>query len=282
MNILTFDIEDWFHLLEYDGSSSPSSWYHFESRVESSTDIILDILQSEKKKATFFVLGWVAKKYPDLIKKIHDSGHHIGSHSYYHQLVHRLSPQDFNEDLSRSCDVISEITNTKVDAFRAPGFSITDQTMWAFEILLNNGILYDSSIFSPNRHHGGVREIDINSPVIFEFEGRQLKQFPMSYVNFLTKRIVFSGGGYLRLCPKFILIQLSKLANYNMIYLHPRDFDAQQPRLSDLSKARYFRSYIGLQSTHKKLHDLCKLNGMSIKEYDKMLNWKKLERFIIG
>ena len=282
INILTIDLEEWFHFLEYECVESPEKWDHFESRIEASCDIILGILESENRKATFFILGWLAEKYPHIVKKIDDLGHHIGSHSHYHQLVHQLSRKQFDEDLKKSCEVISNITNKKVDCFRAPGFSITDQTLWALEVLIEHGIVYDASMFTANRFHGGIRGFQLNAPTIIEISGKDLKQFPMSYLSFGEYKIIFSGGGYLRLCPKFFVKKFAKRLPYNMTYVHPRDFDFHQPRFNDFSYLRYFRAYVGLRSTSSKFRQLCELDGLSIKQCDNIIDWSKAPRIKIA
>jgi peptidoglycan-N-acetylglucosamine deacetylase len=274
VNILTIDLEDWFHLLEYVPSSNVTTWDSYESRIFSSTDLILEILDEHKAEATFFVLGWIADRYPSLIERIHNAGHHIGSHSYAHKLVHTLTPKEFKQDLADSCYAISNVTNSKVDAYRAPGFSITDTATWAFEILAEHEIKFDASVFTAKRHHGGMSKFEMKEPSIISGNSFTLKEFPMNYVEFFKRKIILSGGGYLRLCPHILLQIYASKIDYNMVYLHPRDFDIAQPRLQDISLKRYIRSYIGLASTYRKFHTLSSMNSASIRQLDNYLKWE--------
>ena len=144
MNILTFDIEDWFHC---DFISDNSTWSNYETRIHKSVDLILDHLSQNNLKGTFLILGWIANRYPEVVKKIYDLGHEIGCHSYYHELVHRMTREEFYADTVNALNTIENIIGEKVVIYRAPAFSITEKTLWAFEVLADLGIEYDSSIF---------------------------------------------------------------------------------------------------------------------------------------
>ena len=278
MNIITIDLEDWFHLLEYAETSDMVKWNDFESRIQYATQIILRILNDNQVTATFFILGWVADKYPELVKEIHEAGHHIGSHSYAHELVHQQTAERFEDDLRASCYSISSITNEKVDSFRAPGFSITDDALWAFRILAENEIKYDASMFTATRSHGGMASLNVLEPSILKVGDLQLKEFPMSYLQIFKRKFVFSGGGYLRVTPCYLMKFFASVSHYNMVYVHPRDFDFGQPRLTNLSLLRYFKTYIGLSTTAEKFSYLTTRNAMSIKESDDLINWNLTEK----
>ena len=144
MNILTFDIEEWFHC---DFISGDENWSNYEVRIHKNTDFILNTLSKYDRKATFFILGWIAVKYPEIVMKIHNEGHEIGCHSMKHELVHRFSPEEFRKDTQNAITVIEQVIGEKVIMYRAPAFSFTEDTPWAFEILNELGITHDASIF---------------------------------------------------------------------------------------------------------------------------------------
>lgn len=273
MNILTFDIEDWFHILDYEGTLSSCKWSSLESRVEYITEIILNKLASANKCATFFVLGWVAEQFPHLIKKISDAGHEIGSHTFSHELIYRQQRQDFERDLVRSLDVIEGITQKKLISFRAPGFSINRHSIWAFDTLIKHGFIYDASIFPARRSHGGIHDLKVSEPFLIKTDSGFIKEFPMTYYSCLGKKIVFSGGGYLRLTPRPVINYLLSSRRYDMIYLHPRDFDVDQPKIEDLNLVRHFKYYVNISKSWKKLDDILKMPIDTISSYGEKIDW---------
>ena len=147
-NILSFDIEDWFHPEIFSGKFPLDQWDKLESRVRRDTDIILNFLSKRNLKSTFFILGWVAEKYPQIVKDAVSAGHEIGSHGYSHRMITQMNPESFREDLRRSLDVLNDLSPDPVVGFRAPTFSITEKTQWALPIMFEEGIRYDSSGFS--------------------------------------------------------------------------------------------------------------------------------------
>jgi peptidoglycan-N-acetylglucosamine deacetylase len=261
MKILTFDIEDWFHILDNPSTSSPENWENFSSRLEESLDMILEILENSNQKATFFILGWVAMKYPKLVKKISDLGYSIGSHSYAHQLAYEQTFSEFSIDLEKSIKVLQDVTGKEVLAYRAPGFSIKQSNLWVFEMLIKNGIKLDSSIFPAPRGHGGLLSFPYQTPTLIQSSIGEITEFPLNYNTLFGKKIVFSGGGYFRFFPKMVLKKWFRESDYLMTYFHPRDFDKDQPMIKDLSMARKFKSYYGLNSTQNKLREILKENN---------------------
>ena len=257
-HLMSIDLEDWFHLLDNDETRTPDQWATFPSRVENNTQRLLDLFEKHKTKATFFVLGWMAEKHPDLIRKIQSLGHEIGCHSYAHPLIYNLTKSEFESDLIKSLNIIEDITKEKVTSYRAPGFSITNDCKWAFDILAKNGIKYDSSVFPTERSHGGLPGFP-EKPFIIDTVYGNIKEYPISTAVILGKKIVFSGGGYFRLFPYwYISRQFSKhqIKNQPVItYFHPRDIDPKQPVLK-LSKVRKFKSYVNLAGTFDKLDKL--------------------------
>ena len=255
MNILTFDVEDWFHILDHQETEDPISWDKYPSRVVKNTQRILDVLDNQKQIATFFCLGWVAERHPDLIKDILSRGHELGSHSYHHQLAYKQSRQDFREDLQRSIAILEDISGNKITAYRAPGFSVTQENPWVFDELIEAGITHDCSVFPTQRAHGGFQGVPA-TPFTLERDGGVIKAFPMNTFRVLGQDVVFSGGGYFRLLNYHIIRQMMLRSGYVMTYFHPRDFDAEQPMIPGLSMARRVKSYVGIKEAMPKLERL--------------------------
>ncbi|MGH1339953.1 MAG: polysaccharide deacetylase family protein [Nannocystales bacterium] len=243
MRLLTFDIEDWFHILEHEPTADPRTWPRFESRVRRGTERILEALARHQQRATFFCLGWVAERCPAVVRAIDEAGHEIGTHSYAHQMVHQLTPAAFEADLARSIGILCELTGKPVTSYRAPGFSITAQTPWAFESLLRAGIETDASLFPTWRMHGGFRGA-MRRPGWIETPSGRLREFPMSLSS--VAELPVAGGGYFRLFPSRLVHALIRREPYVMTYFHPRDFDAGQPTIPGLSALRCLRSYVGV------------------------------------
>lgn len=283
MKILTFDIEDWFHILDNPDTRGISEWSKFESRLQKNMDTIFSILSDNQQKATFFVLGWIAEKYPEQVRRIVEAGHNVGSHTHLHQLVYEQSHKEFEADLIKSISTLEDVTGIKVKYFRAPGFSITSETPWAFEAILANGIEIDSSIFPASRAHGGFQDFGSAKPAILECKGMKLKEFPINTYNVLGKEVIFSGGGYFRLFPYQAINQFTKQSNYVMTYFHPRDFDPKQPMVPGLGLSRKFKSYYGLKRTEHKLRRWLKdFSFVDIDTADQNTVWEKVEVKIIG
>ena len=274
MNILTFDIEEWFHC---DFISDSSTWQGYEVRIHNATDKILQALDEHKIKATFFILGWIAEKYPEVVKKIQSVGHEIACHSYKHELVHRMDPKSFRKDTEYSMKLIENITGEKIITYRAPAFSLTEETSWAFEILTELGIEYDCSILPSSSHdYGGFPSFGESLPSIIEINGLRIKEFPMNTVSLMGKQMIFSGGGFFRLFPYFLINKWTKQSDYVMSYFHPRDFDYEQPMLPQLSFKRKFKSYVGLKGAYPKLINwITDFEVMSVSEASQQIDWGK-------
>ena len=189
MNILTFDIEDWYNC---DFISTDLNWDKYEVRIYEGVDRILEELEFHKLKATFFCLGWIAEKHPDVIRKIHSQGHHIGCHSYQHELSFRFDRNGFRNDTEKSKKLIEDIIGERIDAFRAPGFSVTVQNLWAFEVLAELGFDYDCSIFPAKHDYGGLSNYGRSEPAILALaDGKKLKEFPINFRQISGINIVF-------------------------------------------------------------------------------------------
>jgi polysaccharide deacetylase family protein (PEP-CTERM system associated) len=256
INAITVDVEDYFQVSAFSDRISTRDWPDFESRVEANTRRLLKLLEKHAIRGTFFVLGWIAERYPDLVKDIQRDGHEIGCHSYWHRLVYDLTPEEFSDDIVRARDVLQDITGDCVRLFRAPSFSITKNSLWAFDILGEEGFTCDSSIYPTYHDCYGIPDsphapYEIVRPThnIIEFPGTMLKTFGV--------RLPISGGGYFRLYPgRFTEFCLRKYLQRNaqpfMFYIHPWEIDPDQPRLAGSFRSR-FRHYQNLASTFQKL-----------------------------
>ena len=277
MNILTFDIEEWFHLLDNDSTRTVHQWSKYESRIHLNMDKIFTLLDNSNTSATFFIVGWIAKKYPEIIKRIDKYGYEIGSHTNMHQLMYEQSRKEVQQDLKSSIDILESITGKKVKAFRAPGFSITEKNKWVFEILAENGIKYDSSIFPAGRAHGGFPSFSNAKPSIIEINGYKIKEFPINTASILNQKWIYSGGGYFRITPYNLIKYWTESSDYTMTYFHPRDFDPDQPIIKDLSIFRKFKSYVGLKNCMKKLEKwINNFEFIDLKYADQSINWSNV------
>ena len=273
MKFLTFDIEDWFHILDHPATGDPATWDTFESRIDHGVGLILDLLDKHELKGTFFCLGWIAEKHPHIIKRIDKAGHHIGTHSYYHKLAYEQTEKEYRTDLSDSIKVITDLTGREIDAYRAPGFSIKESNLWAFDVMAEEGIKYDSSVFPANRAHGGLPQFTTDQPCkIITKKGYVIIELPMNTASLFGQKFVFSGGGYFRVLPKWYLKKLFKTQDYVMTYFHPRDFDTGQPMIPGLSAIRKFKSYYGIASCQNKLTNIINSVNISDIDYDHFLN----------
>ncbi len=279
MKILTFDIEDWFHLLNNPYTENPVNWDSFESRIERNMQTIFDLLDSTDTSATFFCLGWIAERYPHIIREISNRGFEVASHTYSHQLVFKQSPDVFKEDVYRSVCVLEDLTGKKVISFRAPSFSLTQNSTWLLDILLELGIQNDASLFPSRRSNGGMSNFDISNPFRINLKDGLLKEFPVSKASVMKQKVVYSGGGYFRLCPYSLVKSLSN-QKYIMSYFHPRDFDYGQPVLDGLSTANRFKSYVGLRTCQGKLHRwLSEFDFIDLREADNLIDWNKTMQY---
>ena len=278
MNILTFDIEEWFHLLDNSSTKTQYEWKKYPTRIHKNMDLIFDLLDKHNVKATFFCLGWLANKHPEVIKSIVQRGFDIGSHTYSHQLIYTQNRNEFNQDVVKSIKVLEDLTGKKITKFRAPGFSLNEKTKWAFEVLYELGIQIDASIFPAKRAHGGMQLHSISTPTIIRYNGVTLKEMPMNIHKTFLKPVVFSGGGYFRLTPYSIIKYFSSKSKYIMTYFHPRDFDLYQPRIKELSIMRRFKSYVGIKGAYDKLSTWLKnYKFIDIEDANMMIDWNKVK-----
>lgn len=277
MRILTVDVEDWFHILDNPETMSERNWAQFPSRLEEGIGRLLNLFDFHNQRATFFILGYIARKHPEVVQEIVRRGHEVGTHSDMHQLVYDQKPDDFEADLVASMEAIVAAGGSPPRAYRAPGFSITSSASWAFDVIARNGIEVDSSVFPMPRAHGGLPGFPEVGPCLIEtISGHRLRAFPMSLGRIGPKSLVFSGGGYFRLTPKALLSRLFERGDYVMTYFHPRDFDPYQPVAPGLSPLRRFKSYVGLASAYDKLDSLLgKLDFISLGAAEAQVDWSR-------
>lgn len=260
VNALTIDVEDYFHVNAFKTVVSRQEWDSYPERVPENTRRILDLLDEYSTRATFFVLGWVAERHPDLVREIARRGHEVACHGYGHELIFDIGPERFKADLRRSRLLLEDLGGAKLKGYRAPSFSITDRSMWALDILLEEGFVYDSSMF-PIRHDVyGTPDID-PFPHRIERGAGALWEFPLTTLaaRFLgpSQRFPVSGGGYLRLLPAALVLGAFRRINRldgqpAVLYFHPWEVDPGQPRIAAPLKSR-FRHYLNLRRTMGKV-----------------------------
>jgi polysaccharide deacetylase family protein (PEP-CTERM system associated) len=281
LNILTVDLEDWYHVLDNDATRTEVAWAAFESRIPGQIEQLLAQFARHEVRATFFVLGWVAERFPELVAKVNKAGHEIACHSNMHQLVYEQSPEAFRTDLVAAANNIEKATGQRPRAFRAPGFSITRATRWAFDILSEQGFDTDCSIFPAPRAHGGFEGFGNGVPAIIRCSsGSEIREFPMNYATVLGRPVVYGGGGYFRLIPGGLGRHLFRQSAYNMTYFHLRDFDAGQPMIPGLSPLRRFKSYVGISGASAKLDRLlAAFDFVTLRQAADLINWADVQVF---
>lgn len=248
MNILTFDIEDWYN---HDDYSRDFDWEKHEVRIYEGTEKILSALEKRNMKGTFFCVGWIAEHHPQVIKDIASAGHHIGCHSYQHELATRFTREQFKEDTYKAKCLIEDVAGKECNAFRVPSFSITQDNLWAFEVLAELGFKYDSSVFPSHHEFGGLPDFP-SLPHVIKTKYGDLKEFPISLGKVLGREIVYSGGGYFRVMPWWLLKKLTADSEYVLSYFHPSDFDPGQPKMPQLPKMRQFKNRVALKGAYEK------------------------------
>lgn len=255
VNAMTVDVEDYFQVSAFRRAIRYDDWDSMKSRVERNTQQLLDLLSEFNVRGTFFILGWIAERFPSLVRKIQAAGHELGCHSYAHQLIYELTPKEFRADTRRALQAIEDAAGVHVRAYRAPSFSVTPRSAWAIEVLLELGFTLDSSIF-PVRHdlYGFVGAP--SRPFRICVNGAELTEFPPATMKLGPWTLPVTGGGYLRLLPLGLQLRvLQALASRNesfLFYIHPWELDPQQPRLAVPVRAR-FRHYTGLRRTYRNL-----------------------------
>lgn len=258
LNALSIDVEDYFQVEAFSRVIDRAEWSTFPCRVAENTRRVLRLLETHQVRATFFVLGWVAEREPELVREIAAAGHEIATHGYGHQLIYRQTPEEFAEDVRRSIQAIGDaLPDAKILGYRAPSFSITLQSLWALDILAGLGIRYDSSIFPMSGHDlYGIPD----APRFAHRVRPQLCEFPVSTVRYARRNWPVAGGGYFRLFPlpltRYAIRRINSEHQPAVVYLHPWEFDPEQPRIHQASMKSRFRHYLNLHKTETRLHRL--------------------------
>lgn len=258
-NAITIDVEDWFHVSLFRQKIRRDEWDKLKSTVVQNTCRVLNVFAEKNVKATFFILGWVAERYPEIVVAIKEHGHEIASHGYAHQIVYEQTRKEFTSDVEKSLLILENITGERVLGYRAPTYSITRSSMWAWQTLADLGLVYDSSIFPVKHDLYGIPDAPR-----FPFEIRFLNQtrlieFPLSTVVLMKKNFPMAGGGYLRLYPYWFIQRSVRQINAEgrpaILYLHPWEVDADLPRLK-VGLFKTMRHYGNLALTEERLRRL--------------------------
>ena len=258
-NAMTVDVEDFFQVSAFDAHVSRDQWHTFESRVARNTERLLEIFADADLNATFFVLGWIAERFPHLVRQIAAAGHEIASHGYGHRLVYEMTAAEFAEDLRRATGAIHDACSAPVLGYRAPSYSITRQSMWALDVLLAEGFVYDASIFPIHHDRYGIPDGPRHPHPIRRPLGT-LWELPGSTVRLAGQNLPIAGGGYFRLLPygwtRWGIRRINGEEHQPAIfYLHPWEIDPEQPRIQ-ASTLSTFRHYRNLAKTETRLRRL--------------------------
>ena len=256
INAFCVDVEEWFHVCGTETLyTKVSSWDQAEESVVQGTNILLDLLDETNAKGTFLILGWIAEKYPTLVKEISNRGHECGCHGYYHNLVFKQTPSEFGREIHNARARVQDLTGQSVDCFRAPSFSIISDVLWAYEILTEEGFKTDISIVPASRDDGGIKGFN-QFPFLLHTVKGDINIYPVSVTRILGKSIPFSGGGYLRLLPMSIIKRGFSQNHANglpvMTYIHPREVLTDHPKLK-LKLFKSFKYYHGIKKCLFKL-----------------------------
>lgn len=271
LNVLTVDVEEWFQVSNFSPCIRRDDWDNYPTRTQDILPRLLNILAEYDARATFFTLGWVAKRFPELIRRIVDEGHELASHGDEHELVTNQTPEEFRRQLERSVDTLQQAAGCRVYGHRAPSYSFRKETEWAVHILIEAGFLYDSSIFP----FGGRRVPEICEErfpcYLHNGYDQSLTEYPLSTVRFLGTNWPIAGGGYFRLLPyeflKWGMQELNRSSRRVITYFHPWEIDPDQPRVKNASWLSRFRHYYDLEGTESKLRRLlCDFRFGSIRD----------------
>lgn len=275
--VFSVDVEDWFHILDVPSTPHLEDWDSRPSRVERNFRVLLDTFEQKGVSVTCFFLGWIAEKFPSLVKEATRQGHEIASHGYAHKLTYQMTPDAFYEDALRSKKILEDIAGRPVWGYRSAGFSVTHDTDWFFDKLMEAGYLYDSSVFPAARGHGGMAG-GKREPFWITRASGQLFEFPLSVAEVMGKSLCFFGGGYLRLFPYPVIRRMTRRVLSEgrpvIFYVHPREIDAEHPRLP-MNWKRRFKSYVNLKSTMRKIEKL--LNDFPMTSFERLIDQRQME-----
>lgn len=287
MNILTFDIEEWY-LEKHNHNNRSEKYKEFDQYL----DNILSILDERQMKGTFFCVGGMAREFPEVVRRIADAGHEIGCHSNTHTWLNKMTQQECLEDTRAAVDSLEQCIGQKIKSYRAPAFSIGENNKWAFEVLAECGIERDASIFPAARDFGGFPHFGHKAPVLVHYNGIEMKEFPICMARLLGKDIAYSGGGYFRFFPLWYVEKEMAKGNYSMTYFHigdllpetngvmsREDYEAyfKEPGTLLNRYKRFIKSNLGKKGAMKKLSSLLHSHDfVNLEEVDKMIEWEKV------
>lgn len=263
LNALTIDVEDYFQVTAFEGVVDRKDWAVYPSRVENNTRRVMALLDEHGIKATFFVLGWVAERFPLMVREMADNGHEVACHGYGHELVYNMTPESFRADVRQAKNILENITGRPVLGYRAPSYSIVERTMWALDVLIEEGFVYDSSIFPIMHDNYGIPGAERFPHDITRPSGT-IREFPLTTLSMSlpgrTMALPIAGGGYLRLLPVGVIHWGMRRINTKenqptVLYFHPWEVDPDQPRIKARLKSR-FRHYVNLETTEGKIRTL--------------------------
>ncbi len=279
-NAITIDVEDYFQVSAFEHSIDRKNWDSLEHRVAANMDKVLALFDETNVKATFFILGWVAERYPQIVRNIVDNGHELASHGYGHQRVTDLSRDQFREDVSSAKKILQDLSGLAVKGYRAPSYSIGKDNIWALEVLAETGHEYSSSIYPIQHDHYGYPEAP---RFTFRDQNTGLVEIPITTMKFMNRMFPAGGGGFFRFYPYRITRWAINRVNKNdrqptVFYLHPWELDPAQPRQSNITAKTRFRHYLNLDKTEGRLRQLLTdfnwnrmdevfINGKQIPEY---------------
>ncbi len=259
-NAFTVDVEDYFQVTAFADTVEMSSWARRESRVEKNTQAVLELLSERGIRGTFFVLGWVAKRYPTLVNEISRQGHEIASHGMNHQLVYNQLPAEFREETRSAKRLLEDISQSPVIGYRAATYSITRRSLWALDVLAEEGFLYDSSIFPMHHDRYGIPDAKPVPHLMETSQGHKLVEFPISVLRYKGMTLPVAGGGYFRIFPYSVtrwgLKKLNASGQEFVFYIHPWEVDPAQPRIANAGLLSRFRHYYNLGLCHSRLQSL--------------------------
>lgn len=259
-NAFTVDVEDYFQVEAMSKAVNFDDWASYDCRVEKNTHTILDMLDERQQKGTFFVLGWIAQRYPNLVKEIDTRGHEVASHGMSHKLIYKQAIDVFRKETFDSKALLEDLIQKPLLGYRAATYSITEKSLWALDILAEAGYRYDSSIFPMRHDNYGIPDINPEPHKLITPSGAELVEFPISTLKKANLTLPIAGGGYFRLFPYFFtrwaLRHLNKQGKPFVFYIHPWEVDPKQPRIGGISRFSKFRHYNNLEKCEQRLRQL--------------------------
>lgn len=288
MNILTFDIEDWYLEKAFFGNR-PSRYRNFDQCLDS----ILDLLDKRQMKGTFFCVGKMAELFPEVVRKIYYRGHEIGCHSYVHTWLNKMSREEVYEDTRQALDALQQCIGQKIISYRAPAFSIGKENAWAFEVLAECGIERDASVYPAMRDFGGFAEFGQQKPTLIKYGNSTIREFPICLTRLMGKEMAYSGGGYFRFFPLSFVKGRMRKSNYTMCYFHIADLLPETSEIPSKEEyevyykesgslknryLRYIKENIGKKGAFRKLEKLIdKEDFVSLGQASNMVDWNRIQ-----